>query len=791
MSTPTADSSDISQKECERCFAFLQTIHGQEFLQTCYEEREERKRISKPNTIHGKLLKLSEARKHHEWEAHKRDIFFYYMRNFSSAGILREITAAGYRFSSQSPRTCDNRLEAWGYPLNPQSRQIFMGRLRQEAAAWDSKNPVDLQNGFPIASGVPSLDAEMDPNHLSPNARVFNTPFEFGDSPTLGATKGKTITDIIEPLDKRAPKSIISNGFTMLDEMFQLDNLDASPRTIEESTNEHISVNPVLPSSASSFVSHESIGWGGIQEQNNTLSEYIDPSVLTAPSSTVKADTDSGYYSMEVVEKVTGYQELDDYIQEEQETAVDGDFDMVDPRPESPDQAYYQLFDANSMIPSNEMDSLLRQKLDPPRRSSILHTIPCRNDHMDVALGKRTVCDCGVTQIHAVCMCMIDLPDHHILTILGHVFKKDELDGAGNSPLHYVAAAGRKEVLEYMIASGINPRRLNAIGQSFLHVLDPSRFSDDLINFLEMFRDSGLLEQRDHNGRTVLHGLLRNPILPHVYHDLVIFYGPERAIQFSIRDNQGLNAAQHIRNVAQAQNPYASYGHVGYAQAIVVYENIANRFITQTEVPGNSIEETQNCIAVLRNSNPNVAHSLPNSEDSAGSNALHCLVLPPRTCTLEDTERRLDKLKQHIFFGADINHYDQAGRTPLLAAIIGSLSPTNESATKVIVELLCQSGANVYQKDRDGHTALYHAIRKGYCDCVAILLQHGAHVNCRASNGRSYRMLAQDYLQEHLLANDQEGFDKLQKRLAVVSALIAYKAVLEPTRLQAWGVDTT
>ncbi|ESZ98237.1 hypothetical protein SBOR_1333 [Sclerotinia borealis F-4128] len=194
---------------------------------------------------------------------------------------------------------------------------------------------------------------------------------------------------------------------------------------------------------------------------------------------------------------------------------------------------------------------------------------------------------------------------------------------------------------------------MNAIRQSFLHVLDASRFSDDLINFLELFKDGGLLEQRDHNGQTNSTG--------------------QTAIQFSLRDNQGLSAAQHIRNVAQAQNPYASYGHVGHAQAIVVYGNIANQFIAQTEIPGNFIEETQNRVAVL--------------------------------------------------------------------------------------------------KDRDGHTALYHAIRKGYCDCVAILLQHGAH--------------------EHLLAKDQEIFDKLQKQLAVVSALIACKAVLEPTQLQAYGVDPT
>ncbi|TGO27392.1 hypothetical protein BPAE_0042g00040 [Botrytis paeoniae] len=787
MSTPNAEPSDISPEECERCFAFLQTIHGQEFLQACYEEREERKRISKPNTIHGKLLKLSEVRKHHEWEAHKRDIFFYYMRNFSSAGILREITATGYRFSSQSPRTCDNRLEAWGYPLNPQSRQIFLSRLREETAAWERKIQLDLQNNFSVVSDLSNLETVAGPSHIHLN--VFNTSFGFGDSPTLGTTKGKAITDVIEPLDHKASKSIMPQGSTILDHTFQLDSV--SPRNFDEFTNGKIPMDTSLPSSASSFISQKVIGWAETQNNNDISPEYINPSVLTAPISSVKSDTDSGYYSMEVVEKLIGYQEIDDNIQEEQEASVDGDFDMVDPRPDSPDQAYYQLFDANSMIPSNEMNSLLRQKLDSPRRSSILHMIPCRNDHMDIALGKRTVCECGVTQVHAVCLCMIDLPDHQILTILGHVFNKDEIDGAGNTPLHYVAAAGRKDVLEYMIASGIDPGRLNTIGQSFLHVLDASRFSDDLINFLEMFKDSGLLEQRDHNGRTVLHGLLRNPILPHVYHDLVDFYGPERVIQFSLRDNQGLTAAQHIRNVAQAQNPYASYGHVGYAQAIVVYENIANRFITHTETPGNSIEETQNRIEVLRNSNPNVADSVPNTEDSTGSNALHCLVLPPRTCTLEDTERRLDRLKQYIFFGADINHYDQAGRTPLLAAIIEPISPTNESATKAIVELLCQSGANIYQKDRDGYTALYHAIRKGYCDCVAILLQHGAHVNCRAPNGRSYRTAAQDYLQEHLSANDQEGFDKLQKRLAVVSALVAYRAVLEPTLLQAWGVDAT
>ncbi|KAA8576655.1 hypothetical protein EYC84_006743 [Monilinia fructicola] len=652
-----------------------------------------------------------------------------------------------------------------------------MGRLREEAAAWEGKIKLELvQKGFPVTSGGPESDADAGLDCFTPDPL---------DSPTLGVISGKTTTDHVEPLNISEPKSIMKQGSGLLHYPFPLDCIDLSQNTLEKPTNDGIPAGATIPSLASSFISQEAVIWGENQENHNKPTEFIDPSVLNSP---VKNDTDSGDHSMEATGRVPTCQQ-EDGIQEERETAAaDPDSWMVDQIPESPNQAYYQLFDANSMIPSNEMNSLLRQKLDPLHRPSILHTIPCRNDHMDVVLNKRNVCDCGVTQVHAVCMCLIDLPDRLLLTVLKHVFKKDEMDGAGNTPLHYVAAAGRREVLEYMLASGVNSIRLNTIGQSFLHVLDASRFSDDLINFLGTFKESGLLEQRDHNGRTVLHGLLRNPILPHVYHDLIDFYGPERAIQFSLRDNQGLNAAQHIRNVAQAQIPCASYGHVGYAQATVVYDNIANRFITPTEIPGNSVEETQNRIAVLRDSNPSVAHSIPNAEDSTGRNALHCLVLPPRTCTLEDKERRLDKLKQYIFFGADINHYDQAGRTPLLATIIESPSPTNESATKAIVELLCQSGANVHQKDRDGNTALYHAIRKGYCDCVAILLQHGAHVNFWTLSGRSYRMFSQDCMQEYLQVNDQEGFDMLQKRLAVVSALVSYGAVLEPTPLQAWGL---
>lgn len=97
----TSDSTKISREESDRYFALLQTTAGEDFLQACYEEREEQRRISRPTSAARKVLNLSQLKKHKEWEALKQDIFFYYMQNLSSAGILKEITR-DHSFPSQS-----------------------------------------------------------------------------------------------------------------------------------------------------------------------------------------------------------------------------------------------------------------------------------------------------------------------------------------------------------------------------------------------------------------------------------------------------------------------------------------------------------------------------------------------------------------------------------------------------------------------------------------------------------------------------------------------------------------
>jgi hypothetical protein len=104
MATPI-NLPEVPLEECNRCYSFLQTPAGEEFLQIWYEKRQEHKRRkqrrdNRPDPE--KISKLSEMMKDPEWEAHKQEFFYYYMQNLSSAGILRALNAAGHKFSTQS-----------------------------------------------------------------------------------------------------------------------------------------------------------------------------------------------------------------------------------------------------------------------------------------------------------------------------------------------------------------------------------------------------------------------------------------------------------------------------------------------------------------------------------------------------------------------------------------------------------------------------------------------------------------------------------------------------------------
>jgi len=84
----------------------------------------------------------------------------------------------------------------------------------------------------------------------------------------------------------------------------------------------------------------------------------------------------------------------------------------------------------------------------------------------------------------------------------------------------------------------------------------------------------------------------------------------------------------------------------------------------------------------------------------------------------------IDKVKDLVAKGADVNGADAKGRTTLYwAALIGS---------KDIAEYLISEGAQIDKGAswKDNNTPLHVASEKGHTDVVALLLDKGANVNC-------------------------------------------------------------
>jgi ankyrin repeat protein len=101
------------------------------------------------------------------------------------------------------------------------------------------------------------------------------------------------------------------------------------------------------------------------------------------------------------------------------------------------------------------------------------------------------------------------------------VYNFAAVDAAGNSGLHYAAAAGAGlEICSALIDSGVDPYQINTAGQLFLHCLRPDtntpdwdkttgtvEFQLELINFLnslQLLVGKCAFRWRDNEGRTAM-----------------------------------------------------------------------------------------------------------------------------------------------------------------------------------------------------------------------------------------------------------------------------------------------
>ncbi len=104
--------------------------------------------------------------------------------------------------------------------------------------------------------------------------------------------------------------------------------------------------------------------------------------------------------------------------------------------------------------------------------------------------------------------------------------------------------------------------------------------------------------------------------------------------------------------------------------------------------------------------------------------------------------------------GAEVNHYDQEGWTPLICDAVYShwdrdLKPT--------AQLLLQHGADIDATDHEGETALMKAVARDHVDLISLLLAHGADPNHPNKQGKTPLMLAKtlkwdDFKDVHIMA---------------------------------------
>jgi len=94
----------------------------------------------------------------------------------------------------------------------------------------------------------------------------------------------------------------------------------------------------------------------------------------------------------------------------------------------------------------------------------------------------------------------------------------------------------------------------------------------------------------------------------------------------------------------------------------------------------------------------------------------------------------LEKVKQLLEEGADVNVKDEKGRTALMFA--------SWYGHKKVVKQLLEKGADVNAREyKDGETALMWAAAKGDKKVVKLLLESGADVNAKNKGGWTALMI--------------------------------------------------
>jgi hypothetical protein len=132
-------------------------------------------------------------------------------------------------------------------------------------------------------------------------------------------------------------------------------------------------------------------------------------------------------------------------------------------------------------------------------------------------------------------------------------------DYAGNSPIHFLMAAGVKIAYFSHLVNRHDSTNQNVFGQNPLHVLNPQDLGNDLVYLLEWFKPRRtppgiLLTQRDIYGRTPLHTLLQHPF-PRTHYPQILEAFPFFEYQLRCLNINGQSVAQMMNMASLKRRP--------------------------------------------------------------------------------------------------------------------------------------------------------------------------------------------------------------------------------------------
>jgi ankyrin repeat protein len=387
--------------------------------------------------------------------------------------------------------------------------------------------------------------------------------------------------------------------------------------------------------------------------------------------------------------------------------------------------------------------------------------------------------------------------------------KGAKVDIFGNSALHVAAAlaAAPYFLIDWARSFG-NVNAVNNGGETFLHLIQPQNryFCDDgrnliksgfpdICDLLKLLKDLNFnFRQQDHQGRTTLHWLSRPEISPKTLSKVLETLSQTRTVLLPVmRDNLGYSLAEYVNQPKTSKPLHSSHQ---LADEHLLTQNYASATGIETIEDLEHFELHADLLRTI-----NISQKNPQFEDWRGRNGLHCLAevsfslnLPKILGGRKQPDRlncsvREVYLEALIEGGIDTNSYDKDGTTPLMAFIIHTRADGEETSINRILHRLFDAGADIHRRNRQGETALHIAVKLGRRVATQFLLDVGANVYARASEGHSILALGM-----HMYADRAKTSEFTYAQIMICTTLVRQKisqsgtVALNPTILEEWGL---